>query len=147
MKHLPKKIISIDPGQKRIGVAISDDKGMIAIPFKIIRHISRDDDAAWIADLARNVNAGKIIVGLALGSDNEETLSSRRAKHLAEAIKEQIDLPVELWDESESSNDARKIRIEMGVKKKKRAEHIDALAAAIVLQSYIDNQLISRAGK
>jgi putative Holliday junction resolvase len=147
MKHLPQKIISIDPGQKRIGVAISDDKGMIAIPFKIIRHISHDDDAAWIADLARNVNAGKIIVGLALGSDNEETLSSRRAKHLAEAIKEQIDLPVELWDESESSNDARKIRIEMGVKKKKRAEHIDALAAAIVLQSYIDNQLISRAGK
>lgn len=147
MKQFSQKIISIDPGQKRIGVAISDDTGMIAIPFTIIRHISRNDDAARIADLARDVNAGKIIVGLALGSDNEETLSSRRAKHLAEAINEQVDLPVELWDESESSNDARKIRMEMGMKKKKRAERIDALAAAMILQSYINDHSISRTGK
>jgi putative holliday junction resolvase len=132
------RILAVDPGEKRLGIAVSDPTGMIARPLSVLNHVGRAVDAAAIAQLAVEHEVGLIIVGQALDDDNQPTLQSRQAARLAAAIRQQSRLPVELWDESGSTQDARSVRIEMGVSRRKRAGHLDDLAAAIILQSYLD---------
>jgi len=132
------RILAIDPGEKNIGIAISDPTGSIANPLTIIKHISRLIDAATIAQLALENNARLIIVGQALGQEGESTPQSRRSARLAAAIKTQTNLPVELWDESGSTQAAREARRAMGVSRSKREGHLDDLAATYILQTYLD---------
>lgn len=132
------RILAIDPGEKNIGIAISDPTGSIANPLTIIKHISRLIDAATIAQLALENNARLIIVGQALGQEGESTPQSRRSARLAAAIKTQTNLPVELWDESGSTKAAREARRAMGVSRSKRKGHLDDLAATYILQTYLD---------
>ena len=132
------RILAIDPGEKNIGIAISDPTGSIANPLTIIKHISRPIDAATIAQLAFENNARLIIVGQALGQEGESTPQSRRSARLASAIKTQTNLPVELWDESGSTQAAREARRAMGVSRSKRKGHLDDLAATYILQTYLD---------
>jgi putative holliday junction resolvase len=134
------RILAVDPGEKRLGVAISDPTATIANPLAVVKHIARAVDAASIARLAEENEAGLIVVGQALDSEGEETAQSRRAARLAEAIRQQTSLPVVMWDESGSTQAARAARISMGVSRRKRAGHLDDLAAAVILQSYLDAQ-------
>lgn len=132
------RILAIDPGDKNIGVAISDPTSTIANPLTIIKHISRSIDAATIAQLALDNEAKLIIVGQALDPDGKPTPQSRRSARLAAAIKNQTNLPVELWDESGSTQAARQARIALGVSRDKRKGHLDDLAATYILQTYLD---------
>jgi putative Holliday junction resolvase len=134
------RILAVDPGEKRLGIALSDPTGTIANPLTVIKHISRPVDAAMIAQLAREHEAGIIIVGQALDDDNQPTLQSRKSARLAEAIRTQTDLPVELWDESDSTQAALAARIAMGVPRRKRRGHLDDLAATYILQTYLDSR-------
>ncbi len=132
------RILAVDPGEKRLGIAISDPTATIANPLTVLKHVSRPLDAATIAQLAVEQQAGKIIVGQALDDDNIPTPEGRKAARLAESIQQQTDLPVELWDESGSTQSARQARRTMGVSRKKRSGHMDDLAATVILQSYLD---------
>ena len=132
------RILAIDPGEKNIGIAISDPTGTIANPLIIIKHVSRLIDAATIAQLATENDAKLILVGQALNEEGKSTPQSRRSVRLAAAIKSQTDLPVELWDESGSTQAARQAQIMMGTSRKKRAGHLDDLAATYILQTYLD---------
>ncbi len=132
------RILAVDPGEKRLGIAISDPSGTIANPLAVLKHVSRPLDAAAIAQLAAENGAGQIVVGCALDADGEPTLQSRRAANLAEAIRQQTSLPVALWDESGSTQAARAARIAMGVSRRKRSGHLDDLAATYILQTYLD---------
>ncbi len=85
------RILAVDPGEKRIGIAISDPSGTIANPLSVLKHVSRPVDAASIAQLAEENQAGRIVVGQALDAENLPTLQSRRAEHLAEAIRQQTE--------------------------------------------------------
>lgn len=132
------RVLAIDPGDKRIGVALSDATGTIAQPLSVIDHVSRAVDAALIARLAREQGAEEIVVGQALDEEGDAGPQARKAARLAEAIRSQSDLPVILWDESSSTQMAREARVEMGVARRKRRGHLDDLAAAVILQSYLD---------
>jgi putative Holliday junction resolvase len=132
------RILALDPGEKNIGVAISDPSGTIANPLTVVKHAARAIDAAVIAQLAHEHEAGLIVVGQPLGSDGEETPASRRSARLAEAIRSQTELPVLLWDESYSTQTARQAQAAMGARLKKRRGHLDALAATVILQGYLD---------
>lgn len=138
MNGLAMRILCIDPGEKRIGIAISDATGSIARPLSVIQHINRSVDAASIASIASDNQAEMILVGQALDIDGKPNLSGRRAARLAGAIRTQTDIPIQLWDESFSTQAARKVPEELGVKRKKRSEPLDDYAAAIILQSYLD---------
>ena len=96
------RILGIDPGEKNIGIAISDPTGNLANPVTVIRHVSRLFDAASIAQIALENSAELIVVGQALDIDGKPTLSGRRAGRLAAAIRTQTEIPVILWDESNS---------------------------------------------
>lgn len=131
-------IIAVDPGEKRLGVAISDPTATIANPLLVIDHSSRTFDAATIAQIALERGAGLIVVGQALDENNRPTPQARRAARLAGAIRSQTSLPVLLWDESGSTQAARRARIAMGASLSKRSGHLDELAATVILQSYLD---------
>jgi putative Holliday junction resolvase len=133
------RILAIDPGEKNLGLAISDPTGTIANPLAVLKHRSRLVDAAAIAQIARDNAAGLIVVGQALDADNQPTPQSRRSARLADAIRSQTDLPVVLWDESGSTQAARAARIAMRVPHRKRRGHMDELAATYILQTYLDD--------
>ena len=132
------RILAVDPGEKRLGIAISDPSGTIANPLTVLKHISRMVDAAAIAHLAADNNAGRIVVGQALDAEGCPTPEGRKAARLAEAIRSQTNIPVDLWDESGSTQAAREARIAMNVRRRDRRGHLDDLAAAYILQTYLD---------
>lgn len=132
------RILAVDPGEKRLGIALSDPTGTLARSLLVLQHVSRMVDAAQIADLAAEHGAERIVIGAALDDDGQSTPQSRHAERLAEAVRQQTSLPVELWDESGSTQAARETRLRMGVSRRKRSGHLDEVAAAIILQSYLD---------
>ena len=132
------RILAVDHGEKRIGLALSDPTATIASPLRVIKHVSRLWDAAQVANLASENEVGLIVIGQSFDEEGNPNLAGRRAAKFAEALKEQTNLPVELFDESFSTQDARATRIEMGVSRKKRSGHMDELAAVMILRSYIE---------
>lgn len=132
------RVLAVDPGEKRLGIALSDPSGTIAGPLTVLQHVSRVVDAASIAALAAEHGAERIVIGEALDADGGQTPQARHAARLAEALREQTSLPVELWDESGSTQAARASRIAMGVSRRKRSGHLDDIAATVILQSYLD---------
>ena len=135
------RILAVDPGEKRLGIAVSDSTGTIANPLTLIKHFSRPIDAATIAQLASENDCGHIIVGQALDIEGKPTHQGRRAKRLAAAIRIQTDIKVDLWDETDSTQTARAARIALGSPRRKRRGHLDALAATVILQTYLDARL------
>jgi putative Holliday junction resolvase len=79
-----------------------------------------------------------IVIGQSVDDEGQLTPAGRRAVRMAEALQEQTDLPVAFWDEGFSTQDARAIRLQMGGSRKKRSGHLDDVAAAVILQSYLD---------
>lgn len=132
------RILAVDHGEKNIGLALSDPTTTIASPFKVIKHVSRLMDAAQVANLAAENEVALIVIGQSYDEEGNPNLAGRRAAKFAEALKEQTQIPVVLWDESFSTQDARATRIEMGVSRKERSGHMDELAAVMILKSYLD---------
>ena len=137
--HNIMRILAVDHGEKRIGLAISDATATIASPLKVIVHVSRAIDAAQVADLAAQNDVVLIVVGQSFDEKGNPNPAGRRAGRFADELKNQTDLTIELWDESFSTQDARAARIELGVSRKKRAGHQDAFAAVVILQSYLES--------
>lgn len=132
------RILAVDHGEKRIGLALSDPTATLASPLTVIKHTSRLMDAAQVANLAAENEVGLIVVGQSFDKEGEPNLAGRRAAKFAEALREQTQIPVELFDESFSTQDARAAVIELGFSRKRRAGHHDSLAAVMILRSYIE---------
>jgi len=132
------KILAVDPGEKRIGLAISDPTGTLARPLAVIQHEARVQDAKRITDFACAEAVGLIVVGWALDSEGDVGYRARKSQRLAEAIQAVTDIPIQMWDESGTTQAAIRNRIALGVSRKKRAGHLDDLAASILLQNFLD---------
>ncbi len=133
------RVLAVDPGEKRIGLAISDPTGMVSRPLCVIKHDSRKKDAIKIVDIAKDQDVRLIVVGWALDAMGDVGHQARKSLRLAEAIRKQTDLPVNMWDETGTTQAAMQSRIDMGVSRKKRKGHLDAVAANILLQDYLIN--------
>jgi putative Holliday junction resolvase len=129
------RILAVDPGDMRIGIALSDATATLASPLITLDHINREENARRIADLAAQHGAERIIVGQAFGEDGKPNLSGRKARRLAGALRDATSLPVELWEESDSTQTALAARRALG----KPGDNIDAEAAAVILQDYLDH--------
>ena len=134
------RILAVDHGQKRIGLALSDETGALARPLLALPHVSRVVDAATVAERAAAHDAAQIVVGASYDEDGQLNAAGRSAARFAEALRLQTSLPVLLWDESLTTQDARAARLAMGVSRKKRSGHLDDVAAAVLLQNYLDSQ-------
>jgi putative Holliday junction resolvase len=132
------RILAIDPGSRRIGLALSDPTGTIANPLAVIPHVARPLDAAAVAELATSHEAGLIVIGQSFDDDGNPSFEGRRSARFAKTLKTQTEIPVLLWEEAFTTQDARAARLQMGVARKNRSGHLDDLAATILLQSYLD---------
>ena len=132
------RILAVDPGEKFIGIALSDPTGTIAGPLTVLRHRSREADAAAIARLAAERGAERIVIGQATDAAGKPaTLQARRAANLAEAVRAASGLPVVLWDETGSTQKALEAWRLMGTARRRRRRP-DAIAATVILQHYLD---------
>ena len=132
------RILAVDHGEKRIGLALSDATATIASPLKVVEHVSRAIDAAQVADIAMQNDVRLIVIGQSFDEEGKPNPAGRRAGRFADELKNQTNIPIELWDESFSTQDARAARIEIGISRKKRSGHQDAFAAVVILQSYLE---------
>lgn len=134
------RIMAIDPGDKRIGLAISDDLEISVNPIGVINHESRKLDAESIVRIAAERKAEKLVIGCALNDNGEPSPTGTKAIRLAEVIRELSEIPVEMIDESHSTNEAIELGVEMGVPKNSRKGHRDEIAAVIILQRYLNSR-------
>jgi len=134
------RALGLDVGERRIGVALSDPEGIIATALTVIEVKSEDDALRRIIALAHEHEVERIVVGLPLSLDGSLGPQARRVQSFVEALKVRTELPVVTWDERFSTVDAERVLVEAGVKREKRKKHVDSVAAAFVLQSYLDRQ-------
>lgn len=132
------RIMAIDPGEKNIGIAVSDSTGMIANPVAIIQHQSRMEDAKQLLLYATELGAELIVVGVALDQEGGVSFTGRKSIRLIEMMRTMTTLPIEITDEYGSTNEAQQAVTAMGIRKKYRPGHHDDLAAVIILQKYLD---------
>jgi putative Holliday junction resolvase len=124
------RILAVDPGLARIGLAISDPTETIARPLTVIKHSSRQRDATTILEVATEQGAEKVVVGVALDQNGEVGPQARTALRLVEALRAEGNLIIDTWDESGSTQAAQRGR--------KSDPMLDARAAAVILQEYLD---------
>jgi len=135
-----QRILGIDPGEKRIGVAMSDPLGITAQGLPTIQVKSPEDAAEQISRIARAETVKKIVVGLPLNMDGSEGEQAERAYHLGQKLEELSGLPVIFRDERLTSRQAELVLLEADMRREKRKKNIDRLAAQIILQSYLDEE-------
>lgn len=124
------RILAVDPGEVRIGLAISDPTGAIARPLTVIHHVSRQRDAERIVQAAHEQEANMILVGVAYNVEGEVGPQARRALRLVRALQAICELEVSTWDESGST--------ETALRRGTRDPMLDARSAAVILQEYLD---------
>ena len=132
--------MGLDVGEVRIGIALSDQTGLIAQGHATLERSGWDRDLAYLAKVAEEHEVDRFVVGNPLNLDGSAGRQAERSRDFAERLKEATGLAVVLWDERFTSLSAEKILIEAGVRRKKRRGAIDRMAAAIMLQSYLDSR-------
>ncbi len=132
------KLIGLDVGTVRIGVATSDILEILATPYEVYKRRTPYLDARYIVELAEKLQAGKIVFGLPLKLDGTEGDSAKMARDLAEKVAQHTSLPIVFQDERLSTVSAERILIETGTRRKERKGQVDQIAATIILQNYID---------
>ena len=140
-----KRIIAIDFGDARTGIAISDLTGTLAGETLTIEEWNPARLAQRIAFLARERNADRLVLGLPKNMDGTEGPRAEKARQFAELLKAECDLPVVFWDERRSTIEAHAILHANGKKEKKHRATVDAVAASLLLEGYLQSPL-SREG-
>jgi putative holliday junction resolvase len=132
------RILGLDVGDKRIGVALSDPMEILASPLTTIERQSDEQSIIEILDLTVKRDAGKILVGLPVSMSGENTEQAKKTLEFVGKLKLKTNLPVVVQDERLSSISAEKFMRQANLKKNRRKELLDAAAAAVILQSYMD---------
>jgi putative pre-16S rRNA nuclease len=132
------KILAVDPGLKKIGLAVSDPTGTSARALETFRRTTLEQDCARILEKAGLEHAERILVGSSHEPGTKRNEQARSTYRLVAALRPASALPVLLWDESFSTQRAREARLERGSRRKERRAADDALAAAAFLQEYLD---------
>jgi len=134
------RVLAVDLGERRIGLALSDPSGTLASPLRTIE-VSGDPerDRLAVVDAAREAEAQVIVVGLPRSLSGREGPAARRARVEASALAEVAgEIKVELHDERFTTREADRALADAGKRRRERRAHVDAAAAAIILQSYLD---------
>lgn len=136
------RTLGLDVGNKRIGVAISDSDGRLAVPVRV--HDRRGDDARQLAEFARAEGVERIVVGLPVSLDGSEGEQAEVSRDFAALLAKRTDVEIVLYDERLSSAEADRHLQAAGLRAKQAKQHRDAVAAAIILQAYLDSLRFSQ---
>jgi putative Holliday junction resolvase len=132
------RILAIDHGSKRIGIAVSDELKMIAQPLEFIPAQPFAAFLVRLNDLINDKEVESILIGMPRNMDGSYGPAALKVQEFVEVLKGAVGVPIKTWDERLTSAQANRIMIQGNVRRDKRKEKVDAMAAAILLQSYLD---------
>ncbi|MBE0604120.1 MAG: Holliday junction resolvase RuvX [Deltaproteobacteria bacterium] len=132
------RILGLDYGNRRIGMAVSDPLGLTAQPLPAIARTGDRKDIAEIGRRAAEIGATSVVLGLPLLMNGDEGPAAVRAREFGARIEEEISLPVTMWDERMTTMQSERHLIDSGVRREKRKGLRDSLSAMFILQSVLD---------
>ena len=133
------RILALDHGTRRIGVALSDELKLIAQPLEYIPAEPFADFLARLKELLREKEIELILVGLPRNMDGSYGPAALKVQDLVAALRSAVTVPIQTWDERLTSVTANRLLIQGNVRREKRKQKVDKMAAAILLQSYLDS--------
>jgi putative Holliday junction resolvase len=138
---LPGRILALDVGSRRIGLAVSDPLGITAQGLQTLQRTNKRTDFAYLEKVIRDYEVQEIVVGLPLRMSGAEGIQSERMSLFAEDLRKRFALPVHLWDERLTSAEANRIlrEAELSIEKKRKA--VDRMAAVLILQNFLQSRL------
>lgn len=126
------KILGIDYGKRKIGLAMAE--GKLAAPLKVIKIKTEEEAIEKIKQTIKEEEIEKVVIGIAEGGMGKQT------RKFTTKLRKELNIPVETWDETLTTKDAQRLSIEAGIQRKKRKEQEDAYAATLLLQNYLDSE-------
>jgi putative Holliday junction resolvase len=135
------RVLGLDLGEQRTGVALSDPMGWLASPLTVLAHTSQEADMAAIEELTHQHKVVRVVVGYPRNMNGTVGAQARRVERYVAELQQRLSVPVVLWDERLSTAQAERLIHESG--RRVRRERIDAAAAAVILQSYLDAQSLA----
>ncbi len=136
------RILGLDHGTRRVGVAVSDEMHLIALPLE---YIPPEPFAAFLArlkEILREKEIELILIGMPRNMDGSYGPAALKVQEFAAALKDAVTVPLKLWDERLTTTQAQKFLIQGGMRRDQRKEKVDQTAAAILLQSYLDSRAL-----
>jgi putative Holliday junction resolvase len=134
------RILGIDYGDKRIGLALSDPLGVTSQPLGFYERRSKKQDAEYFSGLVSEYHVSRIVVGLPLNMDGTEGSRAEKTRKFAEWLKNALSLPVVFWDERLTTKEALMIMRDKQVKDKNKKSEKDKIAASLILSSYLESR-------
>jgi len=131
------RYLGLDVGTKTIGVAISDKTGLIASPLKVIRFDDINQGIKEVIQILKEFEIAEIVIGLPKNMDNTEGFASKRSIEFENLLAKETEIQISFIDERLTSVEAEKILINNGLRREKRKKQIDALAAVLILETYL----------
>lgn len=135
-----QRILAIDYGEKRIGLALTDPMQIIAKPFQTVPFKSNASFIETLLQIIKEQEIGLVILGLPWGSEGQETKKTREVKKFGVYLETQLPIPLAYWDERFSTAEANSELKKMGYDFMKAREFVDAVAASLILRSYLENR-------
>ena len=133
------RILALDPGTKRIGVALSDELGWTAQPLETYERKSLVADIAHVRELVRRHEVREIVIGMPVQLSGRMGPAAQSAQQFLDAVQAAVGIPVVAWDERLTTKAAEQMLIEADVSRKKRKGVVDRVAAALLLKSYLEH--------
>lgn len=134
------RILGLDVGHVRIGVALSDPLGILATPHSVIQCVSLEKDAETIAQLVRDNEVKTIVAGLPLNQHGDEGPQAAKVREFLDILKQHVDVEIDTMDERFTSAIAERVLISANMRRDKRKKVIDKVAAQQILQVYLDRR-------
>ena len=134
------RVLALDLGKRRIGLAISDELGITAQGLETLERTKIRQDLAQLAQLVAEKNVSLILMGNPLHMSGREGRQAEYTHEFAERLTQATGVPIQYWDERLTSVEAERVLRESGISIQKRAQAVDRLAAVILLESYLDSR-------
>ena len=135
-----QRVLGLDVGARRIGVAVSDPLGVSAQGLETLHRKNKKYDFAFLYRVIRTYNVQEIVVGLPLRMSGEEGTQAEKIQLFAEDLRKHFKMPVHLWDERLSSAEANRLLRETDLSIEKRGQAVDRMAAVLILQSWMESR-------
>jgi len=132
------RVLAIDPGTVRLGLALSDPSGTIAQPLSVLSRRSEAEDLETLKDLVERHDVGQIVVGLPRMMDGRLEAAALQAQAFGSKVEQATGRPVAYWDERLTTVAAERYLIDQGKRRSKRRQEVDRMAATLLLQGYLD---------
>lgn len=135
-----RRVLAIDLGERRIGLALSDPTQRVATGLRTIRRGLRDEDVAAIRAIVAAEDVERIVVGMPIGMNGQPGVQAELTQRWVDILRQRIATPVDTLDERLTTAQAHRALDSLGVRRRRHVQHVDTVAATLLLQGYLDRQ-------